>query len=176
MTRFWKLFSVWLKSKDPNARISLDLFHAFFKGSETRRAVPTSGCGWKGHWESCVSTPDEPLLWSASNVNAMEHYHLFKWKAFKTLVANSTRHPACAQHPFHSWSVAPPRRYFWGSASAQRDKRKYCFQNGASSGARIAALVPLFKTSLQSFEKEKPTTEQAPLNEASSLYYSLSSK
>ena len=28
---------------------------------------------------------------------------------------------------------------------------------------KIAALVPLFKTSLQSFEKEKPTTEQAPL-------------
>lgn len=127
--------------------------------------------------EKAVLAPRMSLFYGMLQIqNVMGQYHVFKWKAFKTLVGNSTLHPACNWHPTHSWSGALPRRYFWGSASAQRDKRKYCFQNSVFSGARTAALVPLFKTSLQSFEKEKPATEQAPLNEASSLYYSLSSK
>ena len=111
------------------------------------RQGPTSGCGWNGHWESSVNTLDEPLTWSLQMQNAMEQYHLFQWKAFKTLVGNSTRHPACTQHPSHSWSVAPPRRYFRGSASAQRDKRKYAFRTvhpvgqNCSLGASIQDLL-----------------------------------
>lgn len=62
----WPLFgncprrTVWLKSKGQglnlSTMISLDPSHPFFKGSETRTAMPTSGYDCNRHWKSCVGT------------------------------------------------------------------------------------------------------------------------
>lgn len=76
----------------------------------------------------------------------VEQYHLFKWKAFKTLVANSTCHPACAQHPFTLGQWPLLGDISGGSASAQRDKSntpEWCIQwaRTGSLGALIQDLL-----------------------------------